>query len=106
MVSSIPEGSHVDIAAERAGDSNSTVEDEIAWWSRKVSYLDAKPEWECWSRNSPQLGYAVVSLVALLFYIPSAVLLAPFVTADSDGFFQPVRTVLIIAQLRYCFLLG
>ena len=49
---------------ERAGDIH-----ELAWWSRKVSYLDAKPEWECWSRNSPQLGYAVVSLVALLFYI-------------------------------------
>ena len=66
----------------------------MVWWSRNISHLDSKPEWECWTRSSPQLGFAVVSLASLLYYIPSAVLLAPFITADSDGFFQPVKSAL------------
>lgn len=56
---------------------------------REVGFLDAKTEWKCWSTENRQLAYASVALTCLVFYIPCSVLLAPFITADSDGIFQP-----------------
>ena len=53
------------------------------------SFLDAKPEWACWAMDSEQPAYAAGALFALLFYLPCSILLAPFVTADSDAIFQP-----------------
>eukprot|EP01052_Picozoa_sp_SAG31_P037998 SAG31_NODE_4995_length_2814_cov_1.128545_4_plen_161_part_00 len=58
--------------------------------SKLLAVLDSKPEWQCWApETSQQPAYAMGALFCLLFYIPSSILLAPFVTADSDAIFQP-----------------
>lgn len=50
-----------------------------------------KPNWSCWDKeaDNPQKGFASIAMLALAYYIPTAVLLAPFVLADSDKLFQP-----------------
>lgn len=53
--------------------------------------LDSKPDWLCWSDSSPQARLSTLALLCLLFYIPSATLMAPFINADSDAIFQPTK---------------
>ena len=75
--------------ADNTDIQNSTSSIERKTVLMEVGFLDAKPEWQCWSAENRQLGYASVALTCLLFYVPCCVLLAPFITADSDGIFQP-----------------
>jgi hypothetical protein len=78
------------VGVNQTAETPKSMSSMFAGWEDTSSYLDGKPEWKCWdSQASPQLAYATVAMLCLLYYVPTAVLLAPFVTADSDGFFQP-----------------